>query len=244
MDDIELWKGDCRKLMQNIQNKSVSLICADLPYGTSANKWDSVISLDFLWEQYERILSIKGNIVLFGTGLFAFRLALSNEKLFRYDMIWKKSKCGSPFTAKYMPLKKHELLLVFGKPASYYNPQMVDGAPYSRISKREINNMQYGAKEGFLYGSRDGKRHPDTIRDFPQKWRRQDQIHPTQKPVELLEWIVSSYSRQGDLVLDNVMGSGTTGVACINTNRRFIGIEKDEKYFNIAKERIDKSKIL
>jgi DNA modification methylase len=224
--------------MKEIGDKSVNLICADLPYGTTANKWDSVLDLSKLWEQYERILACKGNIILFGTGLFAFRLALSNEKLFRYDMIWKKSKCGSPLTAKYMPLKKHELLLVFGESAAYYDPQKVDGKPYKRVSKRETNNMQYGANAGFLYGSFDGKRHPSTILDYPQKWRRQDQVHPTQKPEELLDWIVKSYSKEGDMVLDNTMGSGTCGVSSKKLGRKFIGIEKDSKYFKIAQERI------
>ena len=122
---IDLRYGDTIEQMKLIPDKSINLICADLPYGITANKWDSLIPLDKLWEQYERILAPKGNIVLFGAGLFAFKLALSNEKLFRYDMVWKKSKCGSPLTAKYMPLKKHELILVFGKSASKYTPQMV-----------------------------------------------------------------------------------------------------------------------
>jgi len=238
MNDIELWQGDCIKLMDKIPNKSISLICADLPYGTTANKWDSIIDLEELWKQYERILARKGNIVLFGTGLFAFRLALSNEKLFRYDMIWKKSKCGSPLTAKYMPLKKHELLLVFGESASYYCPQLVSGEPYKRKwTPNKVNNMEYGIA-GVVTDNK-GTRHPQTILDFPQKWRRQDQVHPTQKPVELLDWILQSYSKENDLVLDNTMGSGTCGVSSKKLNRRFIGIEKDKKYFKIAKKRID-----
>jgi DNA modification methylase len=223
--------------MNDIPDKSVNLICADLPYGTTANKWDSVLPLDLLWKQYERILSKKGNIILFGTGLFAFRLALSNEKMFRYDMVWKKSKCGSPLTAKYMPLKKHELLLVFGESASYYNPQLVEGTPYKRKwTPNKVNNMEYGIAG--VETNNQGTRHPTTIRDFPQKWRRQDQVHPTQKPVELLDWIVSSYSKKNDLVLDNTMGSGTCGVSAKKLGRRFIGIEKESKYFKIAKQRI------
>lgn len=237
MKNIELWRGNCLDLMNDIPDKSVNLICADLPYGTTANKWDSVLPLDLLWKQYERILSKKGNIILFGTGLFAFRLALSNEKMFRYDMVWKKSKCGSPLTAKYMPLKKHELLLVFGESASYYNPQLVEGTPYKRKwTPNKVNNMEYGIAG--VETNNQGTRHPTTIRDFPQKWRRQDQVHPTQKPVELLDWIVSSYSKKNDLVLDNTMGSGTCGVSAKKLGRRFIGIEKESKYFKIAKQRI------
>ena len=234
--DLQL--GDCLQLMKVIPNKSVNLICADLPYGTTANKWDSVIPLQELWTEYERLLAPKGNIILFGSGLFAFKLALSNEKLFRYDMVWKKSKCGSPLTAKYMPMKKHEMVLVFGKSASYYNPQMTVGTPYKRKwTPNKVNNMEYGIAG--VVTNNTGTRHPITVLDYPQQWRRQDQMHPTQKPVELLEWIVNSYSKENDVVMDNTMGSGTCGVACKKLNRNFIGMEKDETYFNKAQMRID-----
>lgn len=236
--EIDLRYGDTIEQMKLIPDKSINLICADLPFGITANKWDSLIPLDELWEQYQRILAPKGNILLFGVGMFAFKLAMSNEKLFRYEMVWGKSKCGSPLTAKYMPLKKHELILVFGKSASYYKPQMVEGTPYKRNSKKGVNNMEYGAKDNYLYGSIDGKRHPNTILNFAQKWRRQDQLHPTQKPVELLEWIVNGYSNENDIVLDNTFGSCTTGIACINTNRNFIGIENNMDYFNISLNRV------
>lgn len=230
-------QGDCLDLMQGLDDKSVDLILCDLPYGTTKNKWDTVIPFDKLWEQYERIIKPKGNIVLFGTGLFAFKLALSNEKLFRYDMIWKKSKCGSPFTAKYMPMKKHELILVFGESAAYYEPQMSEGTPYKRKhTTYYTNNFGYGLKN--LVIENEGTRHPSTVLDFPQKWRRQDQVHPTQKPVELMEFLVKSYCPENGVVLDNCMGSGSTGIACVNTNRNFIGMELDEEYFKIAEERI------
>ena len=237
-----LIKGDCLETMKDLSDNSINLIACDLPYGTTANRWDTVIPLDKLWKEYERLLAPKGNIVLFGQGLFSVKLIMSNEKLFRYDMVWKKSKCGSPFTAKYMPLKKHEMILIFGHSAATYNPQMSEGEPYKRVSKTGTNNMKYGAKSGFVYGS--DKRHPITVLDYPQKWRRQDQLHPTQKPVELMEFIVKSYSNEDEVVLDNCMGSGTTGVACKNTNRQFIGIEMDEKYFEIADERINKEQTI
>ena len=144
---IDLILGDTIEQMKLIPDKSINLICADLPFGITANKWDSLIPLDKLWVEYKRVLIPKGNILLFGVGMFAFKLALSNEKLFRYDMVWKKSKCGSPLTAKYMPLKKHELILVFWESASKYIPQMVEGTPYRRNSKKGINNMEYGAKD-------------------------------------------------------------------------------------------------
>lgn len=238
--DFDLYNKDCFQVMKNLEDKSINLICADLPYGTTANKWDSVLPLNELWKEYERLLAPKGNIVLFGAGLFAFKLALSNEKLFRYDMVWKKSKCGSPLTAKYMPLKKHEMVLVFGKSASYYSPQMTEGTPYKRKwTPNKVNNMEYGIAG--VQTDNKGTRHPITVLDFPQQWRRQDQMHPTQKPVELLEWIVNSFSKEYDTVMDNTMGSGTCGVACLKTNRNFIGIENEKQYFDIAEKRINQT---
>ena len=234
---IKLINGDCLIEMQNIPNKSVDMILCDLPYGTTHCKWDTIIPFELLWKEYERIIKPKGNIVLFGNGLFAYKLALSNEKLYRYDLIWEKSKCGSPLTAKYMPLKKHEHILVFGKSASIYNPQMTEGKPYKRkFTPNRTNNMNYGIKGVFTDNK--GTRHPISVLKFAQKWRRQDQVHPTQKPVELLEWLIKSYSNEGDTILDNTMGSGTTGVACVRTNRHFVGIELDKEYFDVAKERI------
>ena len=230
-------QGDCLELMKTIPNKSIDAIICDLPYGTTACKWDSIIPFEPLWAQYKRIIKDKGNIVLFGAGLFAYKLALSNEKMFRYDIIWEKSKCGSPLTAKYMPLKKHEHILIFGQSAAKYNPQMFEGAPYKRKwTENKNNSMEYGIKG--VETNNTGTRHPITVVRFAQKWRRQDQIHPTQKPVDLLEYLVKTYTNQGDTVLDNCMGSGTTGVACKNLGRKFIGIEQDANYFEIASKRI------
>lgn len=238
MEINKIYLGDCLDIMKDIPDKSINLICCDLPFGITANKWDSIIPMDKLWEQYERILAPKGNIILFGTGLFAFKLALSNEKMFRYDMVWKKSKCGSPLTAKYMPLKKHELILVFGKSAAYYNPQMLEGEPYKRKwTPNKLNNMKYGI-EGVQTDNK-GTRHPSTILEYPQQWRRQDQLHPTQKPVELIKWIIKSYSKEDDLVLDNTCGSGTTAIAAIETKRNWLMIEKEEEFYNISVERIN-----
>ena len=238
-----LWFGDCLEEMKRIPNKSIDLICCDLPYGTTANKWDSVIPFEPLWKEYERIIKDKGNIVLFGTGLFAFKLALSNEKLFRYDMVWKKSKCGSPFTAKYMPLKKHEMILVFGKPASKYNPQMVEGKPYKRKwTPNKKNNMEYGIKG--VQTDNKGTRHPVTVLDFPQKWRRQDQLHPTQKPIELIKWIINSFTDENDIVLDNTCGSDTTGIASFELGRNSISIENDLSIYKLAKKRREEKNII
>lgn len=202
---IELYNKDCLEGMKSIEDKSIDCVICDLPYGTTANKWDVIIPFDKLWEQYERIIKPNGNIILFGCGMFAFKLALSNEKLFRYDMVWKKSKCGSPLTAKYMPLKKHEMILVFGNSAAYYEPQLTEGTPYKRnFTKHKSNNMQYGIKGVKI--DNDGYRHPTTVLDYPQLWRRQDQIHPTQKPLNSLSshivlrmvwsWIIASVVEQ------------------------------------------------
>jgi len=233
----KIYNEDCLEGMKKIDDKSIDCIICDLPYQSTSMNWDVQLPVDKLWKQYERIIKPKGNIILFGSGLFAFKLALSNEKLFRYDMVWKKSKCGSPLTAKYMPMKRHEMVLVFGEPAAYYEAQLSKGTPYKRkYTPNKVNNLGYGIKG--VETDNKGTRQPITVLDFPQKWRRQDQIHPTQKPVELIEFLVKSYCPEGGLVLDNCMGSGTTAVACINTNRKFIGFEIEEKYFKIANVRI------
>ena len=240
---IELYNDDGIKIMRQLIDKGVEVdaIIADIPYGIHNNKFDEVIPFDDMWDCLTKLVKPKGNIVLFAGGLFTYKLALSNTKLFRYELIWKKSKCGSPFTAKYMPLKKHENILVFGKSAAYYEPQMQIGTPYKRkYTPNKVNNLGFGIKG--VQTDNKGTRHPTTILDFPQKWRRQDQLHPTQKPVELMEFLVKSYCPENGLVLDFTMGSGSTGVACRNTNRNFIGIEIDENYYNIAKDRIENEK--
>lgn len=235
----KIYNEDCLQGMKYIDDKSIDCIICDPPFGTTANHWDNVLPFSEMWKEYERIIKPDGNILLFGTGLFAYKLALSNEKLFRYELIWKKSKCGSPLTAKYMPLKRHENILVFGRPAAKYNPQMTEGAPYKRkYTPNKVNNMQFGI-QGVSTDNK-GTRHPITILDFPQKWRRQDQVHPTQKPVELIEWLIRSYSDKGDIILDNCIGSGTTAIAALNTDRNFIGFEIEKSYYDIAQERIDK----
>jgi len=236
MSFYKLVQGDCLNVLPTLTDESIDLVLCDLPYGTTVNQWDEIIPFQPLWKEYERIIKEKGNIVLFGTGLFAFKLALSNEKLFRYDMIWRKSKCGSPLTAKYMPLKKHELILVFGNAASKYYPQMTKGKPYKRKwTPNKINRMQYGIKG--VKTNNKGTRHPTTILNFPQKWRRQDQLHPTQKPIELFEYLIETYTDKNDVILDNCIGSGTTMEACQNLRRSCIGIEINPKYCDTVKKR-------
>ena len=242
MVNVELYNDDCLVVMRQLIERGIKVdaIIADIPYGIHNNKFDTLIPFNEMWDCLIKLVKDKGNIVLFASGLFTYKLALSNEKLFRYELVWKKSKCGSPLTAKYMPLKKHENILVFGKSAAYYEPQMQIGTPYKRkYTPNKVNNLGFGI-EGVQTDNK-GTRHPTTILDFPQKWRRQDQLHPTQKPVELMEFLVKSYCPKNGIVLDFTMGSGSTGVACMNTERDFIGIEIDEKYFNIAKTRIKKN---
>lgn len=235
-----LYNDDCIKIMRQLISDGVKVdaVICDPPYGKTILHWDNVIPFNEMWECLTKLVKPKGNIVLFGTGMFAYKLALSNEKRFRYELIWKKSKCGSPLTAKYMPLKKHESILVFGKPASYYCPQMKEGKPYKRkYTPNKKNNLGYGIQG--VQTDNKGTRHPSTILDFQQKWRRQDQLHPTQKPVALMEFLVKSYCPECGIVLDFCMGSGSTGVACVKNNRNFIGVEIKTDYFNISKERLE-----
>lgn len=241
LQDSVVFHGDCLEIMRTIADKTVDFICCDLPYGSTKNSWDIIIPFNELWEQYKRIIKDGGAIALFGTGLFACKLALSNEKMYKHEIIWHKSKSGSSFTAKYRPVQKHENILIFGKGKVVYNPQLEKGEPYYRKRKANNGNKPNNHKLGVISESEttnDGFRYPSTIQFFQQKWRRQDQLHSTQKPVELIEWLIKSYTNAEGIVLDNCAGSGTTGIACINTNRNYILIEKEEKYFDIINERI------
>ena len=236
----KIYNEDCLEGMKRIPDGSVDCVICDLPYGTTACAWDSIIPFDLLWEQYNRIIKPKGNVVLFASGRFVFQLYNSQPNKYRYDLIWKKTKCGSPLTAKYMPLKMHEHILIFGESASVYNPQMTyEGTPY----KKDYNHA-YGIKNAHGYGIKcvhtdnHGERHPISVQEFQQKWRRQDQLHPTQKPVELIRWLIRSYSNEGDTILDNCMGSGTTAIACLREKRNFIGFELNKEYYDKACKRI------
>jgi site-specific DNA-methyltransferase (adenine-specific) len=240
---IDLRFGDTIEQMKLISDKSIDFICCDLPYGSTKNNWDIIIPFDQLWEQYKRIIKDDGAIALFGTGLFAYKLALSNEKMYKYEIIWSKSKSGSSFTAKYRPVQKHENILIFGKGKVVYNPQLEPGEPYYRKRKANDGDKPNNHKLGVVSESEtknDGFRYPSTIQFFQQKWRRQDQLHSTQKPVELIEWLIKSYSNESDTILDNTFGSCTAGIASINTNRNFIGIENNQHYFDVSIERINK----
>lgn len=238
----KIYFEECLHGMSKLPSKSIDLVLCDLPYGSTKCSWDVVIPFEPLWEQYERLIKPNKAIILFGTGLFFQKLILSNEKMFKYDLVWKKSKSGSAFTAKYRPLAKHENIAVFGKGKVTYNPQLEAGKPYYRKRKANKGDKPNNHKLGVVSESETvntGFRYPGTILDFPQKWRRQDQLHPTQKPVELFEYLISSYSNEGDIVLDNCMGSGTTAIACINTGRNYVGFENDPKIFSDCQKRIE-----
>ena len=226
-------QGDCLELMKDIPDKSIDMVLCDLPYGTTKNKWDSVIPLNKLWKQYERIIKDNGAIVLFSQMPFSAELVHSNLKLFKYEWIWQKDNGTGFLNAKKMPLKIHENILVFYKKLPLYNPQMRTGfKPYKCKQGRHSTN--YGAYEQGHITESNGERYPIDI----IKFKKDSGLHPTQKPVELLEYLIKTYTNEGETVLDNCMGSGSTGIACINTNRNFIGYELNEEYFNIAQNRL------
>ena len=241
MDDIELWKGDCLKLMNNIPDKSVDMILCDLPYGTTHNKWDSVIPFEPLWEHYNRIIKDNGAICLFGQGLFTANLICSNKKMYRYDLIWEKTKAGGFLNARRMPLQAHENISIFYKKIPIYNPQMEIGKPYTKKSVTNGDGKNYGKFDRVgKTAVNDGTRFPRSVIKISNDNHKS--LHPTQKPVALCEYLIKTYTNDGGAVLDNCMGSGTTGVACKHLNRKFIGIELDDTYFEIAKQRIENEK--
>jgi site-specific DNA-methyltransferase (adenine-specific) len=232
---MKLLQGDCLELMKDIPDKSIDLILCDLPYGTTACKWDNVIPFEPLWEQYKRIIKDKGAICLFGSEPFSTELRHSNLKMFKYDWIWEKEQGANFMLVKYQPYKVHEIISVFSKKTHLYNPQMTEGKPYIS-GKGTSGDITGNVKKTQTKNS--GTRYPRSIQKFNTD-KGKGSYHPTQKPVALLEYLIKTYTNEGDTVLDNCMGSGSTGVACVNTNRDFIGIELDKNYFNIAKNRIE-----
>lgn len=232
---MKLICGDCLEIMKDIPAESIDMILCDLPYGTTKNKWDSIIPLEKLWEQYNRIIKSDGAIVLFSQIPFTIELAKSNIKDLKYEWIWEKEQGTGHLNAKKMPMKAHENILVFYKKLPTYNPQWEYGKPY--IATYSTHSSNYGKQKDSVTTISDGRRYPKDIIKI-KKAKTDKHLHPTQKPVVLLEYLIKTYTNENETVLDNCMGSGSTGVACKNTNRNFIGIELDEKYYNIAKERI------
>lgn len=226
--------GDCLELMKDIPDGSVDMILCDLPYGTTRNKWDIVIPLQPLWSEYLRVTKANSAIVLFCDGLFAAQLMLSNASMWRYNLVWDKQKGCDFLNANLKPLKSHEDIAVFYKKKPVYNKQYWYAAPYRRTANGRLSE-NYGFRKMASSESKDGRRNPLSILSFSKDDRH---FHPTPKPVALLEYLIQTYTNEGDTVLDNCMGSGSTGVACMNTDRNFIGIELDKNYYAIASKRI------
>lgn len=232
-EQLDLFRGDCLELLRLIPDGSVDLVLCDLPYGTTQNKWDSVIPFGPLWDEYRRVAKPDGAVVLTASQPFTTDLINSNREEFRYEIIWDKTKGGNFLLAKKQPMKSHENVLVFYRKQPTYNPQMVErGKVRKKGGGRASDN--FGVAPTVSYNN---TYYPNSIVEF-STGSRVDQHHPTQKPVALMEYLIRTYTNEGDTVLDNTMGSGTTGVACANTGRRFIGMERDPTYFEIAQRRI------
>lgn len=226
---VQLHHGDCLEVMSGLPDSSVDMILCDLPYGTTACKWDTVIPFEPLWAQYRRVAKRNAAIVLTASQPFTTALIASNMREFRYCWVWDKRIAGNPFLAKRQPMKRHEDVCVFSAAPHAYRPQMTTG---------KMRTKGGGHSKLFdvaLTSSVNDQYYPTSIVEFSNAKRG---LHPTQKPVALMEYLIRTYTQEGETVLDNCMGSGTTGVACANTGRRFVGIERDDKYFAIASERI------
>lgn len=240
MNNIELYNGDCLEVMKNIPDNSVDMVLCDLPYGITSNKWDSIIPLDKLWAQYDRICKESAMICLFGGQPFSSMLVMSNLKMFRHEWIWIKNRGSNFANTVREPMKEHESVLCFSKGKWTYNKQMQERTGGG--SERAKYNVKWESKSDNYRDFDSRLENTITETRVPSSWQKfnvEVGLHPTQKPVALLEYLIKTYTNEGETVLDNTMGSGSTGVACMNTNRRFIGIEKDEKYFGIASKRIE-----
>lgn len=239
--DYTLYHGDCLEVMERLEDESIDLVLTDPPYGITANKWDSVIPFDDMWSRLCKLVKYKSALILFGCEPFSSSLRLSNKKMYKYDWIWKKTHGTNFLNSSNQPLKVYENILIFSKAASSfskkgsmnYKPQKTKGVPYKATRSR--SRMQYHSNiEGYTTENQ-GDRHPINIISY----NSEKGLHPTQKPVALLEYLIKTYTNEGDTVLDFTMGSGSTGVACDNLNRKFIGIELEKKYFDIAVDRIE-----
>lgn len=235
----QILRGDCLELLPSVPDGSIDMILCDLPYGTTQNKWDSIIDLPRLWEQYERVIKDNGAIVLTAQTPFDKVLGVSNLKLLKYEWIWEKGNATGHLNAKKMPMKAHENVLVFYKNLPTYNPQKTTGheRKVSTVEQRRSTKLStnYNAYVPNTYDSTD--RYPRSVQKFSMD-KQKSKLHPTQKPVALMEYLIKTYTNPGELVLDNAIGSGTTAIAAQNTGRNFLGMEKDETYFDAAWERV------
>jgi site-specific DNA-methyltransferase (adenine-specific) len=244
-----LYNNDCFTAFSHIPDQSIDLVCVDPPYGTTAIEWDKTLDFAKMWAELERIVKPKGNIIIFGSQPFTSLVVASKIDWFRHELIWNKNKCGSPGLAKYRPQKVHENILVFSKESGgTYNPIMEAGEPYKREAKdkekgygtgRNSHNYGFSNNKPFLGGENHGTRYPKSILHASRNFSAQQTVHPTQKPTNVLNWLIMTYSNPGDTVLDFTMGSGSCGVSAKLTGRNFVGIEMDQGYYNIAQERID-----
>ena len=239
---IDIKQGDCLELMEDIPDKSIDMVLCDLPYQETGNKWDKFVNLEQLFNEYRRIIKDDGCIALNGTFKFGTHLMNIAPDLYKYEWVWEKDNGTNAPNVNLQPFRVHEYIFIFGKgrvtngnriPMKYY-PQKTKGKPYKQKSGRMSENWK-GGLNNIITDNKDGLRHPKTI----QKFNRDRGYHPTQKPVALLEYLIKTYTNEGETVLDNCMGSGSTGVACVNTNRNFIGYELNEKYFEIAEKRLN-----
>lgn len=239
--DIILHNNDCFDVFPNINDKSIDMILCDLPYGTTACQWDSILPFDKLWDEYKRIIKPNGAIVLTASQPFTSFLIMSNIDWFRYELVWHKRTPSNVLNAKKMPIKTHENILVFYNSLPTYNPIKTKAKQVCGVKSHSVNSEVYGGDSG-KYNEYDGAgdRYPTSVIDITGVVNNSNQkvAHPTQKPIKLMEYLIMTYSNENETVLDNCMGSGTTGVACKLTNRKFIGIEKEPEYFSIAQKRI------
>ena len=234
----EILLGDCLELMKDIPNGSIDMILCDLPYGTTACKWDTIIPFEPLWEQYKRIIKDNGAIVLTASQPFTSALVMSNIKDFRYEIIWEKGKATGHTLAKKRQLKAHENICIFYKKQPNYNPQMTIGRPFkgrNNIKVYKKPSEEWNIKQGSR-ADNNGTRYPRSVIKISNVNKKNQ--HPTQKPVALFEYLIKTYTNEGDLVLDNCAGSGTTAIACLNMNRQFIVMEKEQKYYDIILKRV------
>ena len=239
----KLYNGDCLEVMDKLIEEGVKVDCilTDPPYGTTACKWDTVIPFDEMWSRLNKLIKPNGAIVLFGSEPFSSTLRMSNIKNYKYDWIWEKEQGTNQLNAKKMPLRNSENISVFYKKQCIYNPQFKKGIPYKADRCTYSKNIEstYGKQVNKVITVNEGHRYPLTIIKFNRELK--NRCHSTQKPVKLMEYLIKTYTNENEIVLDFTMGSGSTGVACANTGRKFIGIELDKNYFNIAKERIEEA---
>jgi site-specific DNA-methyltransferase (adenine-specific) len=247
--NITLFNEPCFEAFKKLPDQSVDMVCVDPPYGTTSIEWDKVLDFKTMWAELERIVKPKGNIVIFGSQPFTSLVIASKVEWFRHELIWNKNKCGSPGLAKFRPQKIHENIMIFSRESGgTYNPIMETGEAYKREAKdkvkgygKGINSHGYGFKKAFLGGENLGTRYPKSILHASRNFSAQQTVHPTQKPTNVLNWLIMTYSNPGDTVMDFTMGSGGCGVSAKLTGRNFVGIEMTEKYFEIAQTRISQA---